>query len=50
MNRTVAFFDVLGFKELIASMPLADLADKYESMIKSTEAMNRRFKEKGGGR
>ncbi len=43
-NRTVAFFDVLGFKELIASMSLVDLADKYESMIKSTEAMNRRFK------
>jgi hypothetical protein len=46
-NRSVAFLDVLGFKKLISSMPLAELVEKYESMVKSTEAMNRPFQYNG---
>ncbi len=38
------FFDVLGFKELIASMTLVDLANKYERMIKWTTVINRKLR------
>lgn len=42
-NRAVAFLDILGFKELISSKPLDEVVKQYESMIGSTQAMNKPF-------
>lgn len=48
-RRTVAFFDVLGFKRKIAENPLDGLAAKYERvMIDTAEALNRPLLKKHG--
>jgi hypothetical protein len=40
-NRTVAFLDILGFKQQIFETPIEELASKYEKLIDTTEALNR---------
>jgi hypothetical protein len=44
-NCTVAFLDILGFKNKIENIPLAELAGKYERLIIQTDASNRPFME-----
>lgn len=39
--RTVAFLDVLGFKQMINETPIEELANKYENLIDTAEALNR---------
>lgn len=39
-RRTVAFFDILGFRQTVLTTPLSDLAAKYERWIAETDAMN----------
>ena len=39
--RTVAFLDILGFKQKIRETPIEELASKYESLIDTAEALNR---------
>lgn len=43
MARTVAFLDILGFKNLLQQMPLSELAKKYEDAIKQVAILNQRF-------
>lgn len=40
-NRTVGFLDILGFKDKISTVNLAELAHKYERLIVQTDAANR---------
>jgi hypothetical protein len=40
-NRTVAFIDILGFRNLVKDYPLQELVKKYVSMVQVTDAMNR---------
>ncbi len=40
-HRTIAFLDILGFKEMIMKQPLDELAHKYESLIKLTKSLNK---------
>jgi hypothetical protein len=40
-NRTVAFLDILGFKQKISETPIEELTSKYEKLIDTTEALNR---------
>jgi len=42
-NRTVAFIDILGFRDRIESGSLQKLAQQYEYMVRATNAMNRPF-------
>jgi hypothetical protein len=39
--RTVAFLDVLGFKDKVERMSLDELAQKYEDLICNSDALNR---------
>ena len=38
--RTVAFLDILGFRQAVLTTPLSKLADKYERHIAQADAMN----------
>jgi len=40
-KRTVAFFDILGFKALVKKYPIDELAKKYKMLIDQTEGLNR---------
>lgn len=40
-NRTVAFLDILGFKQIISETPIEELASKYEKLIDTAEGLNR---------
>lgn len=39
-RRTVAFLDILGFREAVLNTPLSELAAKYERRIAEADAMN----------
>lgn len=39
-QRTVAFLDILGFREAVLNTPLSELAAKYEQRIAEADAMN----------
>ncbi|MDO8465744.1 MAG: hypothetical protein Q7S46_10925 [Gallionella sp.] len=39
-QRTVAFFDILGFRQAVLTTPLSELAAKYERRIAEADAMN----------
>jgi hypothetical protein len=41
MGKTVAFLDILGFRDLLNTMSLVELAEKYDNMVASTNALNR---------
>jgi hypothetical protein len=43
MPRSVAFLDILGFKQLLDNKPLEELAARYENAVLATNAMNSRF-------
>lgn len=40
-NRTVAFIDILGFRNLIENEPIQDLAKTYDYMVQASNAINR---------
>lgn len=40
-RRTVAFLDILGFRQAVLTTPLTELAAKYERRIAEVDAMNR---------
>ncbi len=42
-NATVAFLDVLGFRDKIERIPLASLADSYEKAIELARSLNKKF-------
>jgi hypothetical protein len=42
-NVTVAFLDVLGFRDKIDRIPLSSLADSYEKAIELAKALNKKF-------
>ncbi|MCY3020753.1 MAG: hypothetical protein NTW87_17180 [Planctomycetota bacterium] len=42
-KRAVAYLDVLGFRELLRTTPLAKLGAQYDRMVAQTEAQNRPF-------
>lgn len=39
-RRTVAFLDILGFRQIVLTTPLSELAVKYERRIAEADAMN----------
>lgn len=39
-RRTVAFLDILGFRQAVLTTPLSELADKYERRIAEADGMN----------
>ena len=41
-RRTVAFFDILGFRQAVLTTPLSELSDKYERRIAEADKMNYR--------
>ncbi len=41
-QRTVAFLDMLGFRQAVLTTPISELAAKYEQRISEADAMNRR--------
>lgn len=41
MKKTVAFLDILGFKQMIKNESLSELAKKYEKTIGTTGALNK---------
>jgi hypothetical protein len=42
-KRTVAFLDILGFRDLLINTPLPKLAKEYDYMVSLTNTMNRPF-------
>lgn len=47
-KRAVAFLDILGFKQMLDSMPLEELSKKYETVIQTTEILNKDLTRKEG--
>ncbi len=47
MNRAVVFLDVLGFKQMIDTLSLEQLATKYEQMIDNANALNTKLPQPG---
>lgn len=42
-KRTVAFLDILGFRQMVEDTPLPELARRYEQVLDQTAAMNKPF-------